>query len=96
MQGRGVECVRFTICIRAGQVRRMQGVNGLLQILGPEKNRGPVQPHGPHTPWARACNTGKAISFDDKPGLPQSCPISMVMEHILTIYRKSIIVDGGR
>ena len=33
----------------------MQGVNGLLQILGPQKNGGPVQPHGPHAPCARAC-----------------------------------------
>ena len=54
MQGRGVACVRFTICIRAGQVGKRQGVNGLLQILGPQKNGGPVQPHGPHAPWARA------------------------------------------
>ena len=52
VQGRGVACVYFTICIRAGQVGRMKGVNGLLQILGPQKNGGPVQPHAP---WARAC-----------------------------------------
>ena len=40
----------------------MQGVNGLLQILGPQKNGGPVQPHGPHAPWARACLTKENTS----------------------------------
>ena len=61
MQGRGVACVRFTICIRAGQVGRMQGVNGLLQILGPKKmgtlcsRTGRTPPaHGPDCSFARA------------------------------------------